>query len=170
MSETEEKIVVTAQNLAKDPFPGKLMFSGPHGHMPGCRAQLLRSEKGLDVALNEWSEKPENQRCVISEIKPIGEMSVLIIYSKHLTREEEDDLDMVSREIHMKIQENREKTARIQEEQEEKKRLLQEENARLAEVGRKYENRVKHIKTAIPVGKEQKAALKELEGGKLEAP
>lgn len=140
------------------------------GLYPGVKVAFVRAEGAANVAdaINAWASAEDNRRFLVVSVDVIGELSALIFYTKQLTPEEERDFDMVSKEIHGRLQEMRAQRAEADAKEDERKRVAEAEVKRLAAVGAKYESRIAHIKKNVAPGKEQKAALKAVEQGNLE--
>jgi hypothetical protein len=90
---------------------------------------------------------------------------VIVMYTNQLNEEEMADMNEVSREVEFKMAERRLERAKYKEEQSVKVSEAQTEVARLAEIGRKYEARVKHMKSLARGSKERKELTKKLNAG-----
>jgi hypothetical protein len=98
---------------------------------------------------------------VVIEARPVPYffgllVGLMVTDTKQLDPGEEQDFQEVTREIEFAMADRRLKRAKAKEEQEAVQKAATAEQARLALVGQKYENRTKHMKTMPPGDQERK--------------
>lgn len=151
-------------------YPGKVALADARGSYPGCLAVSLQAKRDANAtiaeAINEWAAANPAHLIVFMQVDGACR-EALILYTKQLSPEDQQELEEHAEIMSKVLQEKREERR----EQETKARLARQvgrnETLRLAAVGREYEKRLGIVK-AMPPGKGKKEAMKKL-GRKEEA-
>lgn len=134
------------------------------GDHPGCKCMTFWSV----YSYNRYFEKNASLLVIEEHFIPVlfGLITkVVVMITNQLTAEEMADYHEVGREVEFAMAERRKARAVERENQEAEGRRLVTENLRLAEVGRKCEARVKHMRSMDPSSPERKATEKLLNAG-----
>ena len=132
-------------------YPGQISLGDPVQAYPGVKAKWFWTIWGYNWFFREVDGQPGHGLLVV-RAEPMTYFfglltGILVHYTKQLTPEEEQDFLEVSREIEFAMADRR-KTRQAQREQEAAiKAATDAEMTRLAQVGKKYEDRVKHMKS-----------------------
>lgn len=149
-------------------YPGTISLGDPQQSYPGCKAKWFYTIWGYNWFFREVPGKAGHALLAV-RVEPMTYFfglltGVLVHYTKQLSPEEEQDFIEVSREIEFAMNDRRKARREAQEKENLVKALTDQEMKRLAEVGKKYEDRVSHAK-AKPTLKEQNDAMATLNSG-----
>lgn len=140
-------------------WPGKIAVANDHGHFPGCHAKDFDSAEEMNKFFGE-----DGKRYLVVQLLPTNG-GITALYTNRLDPEEQEELDMVSREMTNKMDELRAKRAEAKAKAQEAKDNAERELSRLAKIGAMYEDRQAALKK-LPDGKEKKKQLELLFDGK----
>lgn len=153
---------------AQSGYPGTISLANPAQAYPGAKAKWFWSVGAYNRFFQEKPGKPPHGMVVITaQPTPyfLGLLiGVMVQYTKQLSPEEEADMLRVTREIEFKMAEIRQEREAKAEEERRVKEATEAEMKRLAQVGAKYEERVKHAR-AQPTLAEQSAIMDLLNKG-----
>lgn len=145
---------------------GSTSYAQPQGkgEYPGATCRKFRSIK----AYNRFFEN-NPQLMVINEtyIPYFFNLftAVVVMMTNQLSPEELEDMQETSRELEFAMADRRKKKAEAREQLQKNAEAAKAELARLAEVGRRYEARVKHMRSLTPGSKERKDVEDKLNAG-----
>lgn len=150
-------------------YPGTISLVPQDLNYPGCKAKFFWSVGSYNRFFTEKPGSPGHAYVVVGAA-PISYflgllLGVMVHYTKQLTAEEEADFEMVSREIEFGMQEKRRERAQARKDAHQLDLQAQAEVARLAAIGKKYEDRVAHKKSLAPSDEEYKDVEKVLNAG-----
>lgn len=144
-------------------YPGHLAFANKGGeYFHGCRVARFKNAQ----ALNEFC-LPGNagHLSLVAEILPQDDGSLVVVFTKKLSREDMEDIEEFNRNMHHYFEQKKfERTAAKAQEEEAKQKQEEQDKADL-ELGRKYRARVAKIRS-LPAGSaERKDIERELNSG-----
>lgn len=150
-------------------YPGTLSTALRDGQYPGNQARFFWSVDSYNRWFTEEPGKP-GHGLLITDVQCVPYffgllIGVMVHFTKQLAPEEQEDFLEVSREIEFGMQERRRKRALAAEEANKVQAAAKAEVERLAAVGKKYEERVKHRATLSPGDDERKSLDKTLNAG-----
>lgn len=141
-------------------YPGTIQLVGtPAVDYPGVKAQWFWSIGSYNSFFQEGPGQAKPFIVVKAEPVPylFGLLTgVLVHYTKQLAPEEEQDFHEVTRRIEFEMADIRKKRAETKAEEVSVAEAAKSEQARLAMVGKKYEDRVAHMRAMAPSDKARK--------------
>lgn len=146
-------------------YPGHMAFANKGGeYFHGCRVAHFKDIADLNAFFCPGNA---GHLKLVAEIIPQNDGSVLCVYNNKLSAEDMEEVEEFNREMHAHFSKRKEEREAQKQEEREAKYREEQETKRLAEVGRRYESRVKSIRL-LPPGTERKEAEKRLNGGELD--
>ncbi len=166
MSELIAAAVACVTAVAVVNYPGHMAFANKGGeYFHGCRIGHFKDI----AALNEFfAPGSVGHLKLVAEILPQNDGTVLCVYTNKLSHEDMEDVEEFNRNMHSYFEEKREKRKNERLAAEQKREDEAKEAKRLAEVGRKYEARTKHVKTLEPGSLERKRQERDINSGFLD--
>lgn len=136
-------------------YPGQISLGIRDVNYPGCAVKWFWTVRGYQKFFAEDEDKPGHGFLVV-DARPSPYffgllLGVMVTYTKQLTHEEEADMQFVTREIDASLAKRRQERAERQDEERRVQEAATQEQARLALVGKKYEDRVKHMKAPMTI-------------------
>lgn len=149
-------------------YPGSISRIPVDAHYPGTKTVFFWTVGAYNRFFQEKPGEPAKPFVVVEAIPTPYFFGLLVgitcTYTKQLTPEEEDDLNFVQRVTEVELQKRRMERALAREEEREVQSRAQAEQARLAMVGKKYEDHHAWAK-ARPTLTDQTKALASLKSG-----
>lgn len=154
--------------LAQGHYPGTISRIPVDAHYPGTKTKFFWTVSAYNRFFQEKPGEPVKPYVVLEAIPTAYFFGLLVgitcTYTKQLTPVEEDDMNFVAREVEFALDKRKMERAAREDEERQVQAAAQAEQARLAFIGKKYEDRVKHMKSA-PTLKERNDAEATLNGG-----
>lgn len=132
-------------------YPGHISAQLRDGAWPGLKAIYFHTTKGYNKFFKEDPDKPGHGYIVV-DAQPKPWLFGLIVgwsilYTNQQSPEDMEDMQLVTREVQFKLQAIRQKRAEAKAEAKLVEERAKEEVTRLANIGKKYEDRVAHLRT-----------------------
>lgn len=146
-------------------YPGHMAHANRGGDFfHGCRVGRFRTVEDINKFFEPGAE---GHLMLVTDIIPQLDGSLLVVYTAALSQSDMENIEEFSRNQNAYFQERRQQREAERREAEEARLKEEAEQKRLAEVGRKYEERVGKIR-GMPPGFERKQEEKRLNSGELE--
>lgn len=150
-------------------YPGTLSTALRDGQYPGCKAKWFWTVSSYNRFFTEKEGQP-GHGLLITDVQHVSYLfgllvGVMVHYTTQLTPKEAAYFQQASRELEFKMQEMRLEEEAKEAEAQAVNVVAQAEIQRLAAVGKKYEDRVKHRATLSPSDAERKDLDKMLNAG-----
>lgn len=145
---------------------GSTSYAQPQGkgEYPGATCKVFRTISGY----NRYFEKNSHLLVINDHYIPyfFGLFTmVIVMMTNQLSPDELEDMQETSREIEFKMADRRKTKTEAREKQAALAVATRDEVNRLADVGRKYEARVKHMRSLDPTTQERKDLEKQINRG-----
>lgn len=153
-------------------WPGHISAQLHDGAWPGVKATYFMTTWGFNRFFREHDGKPGHGRLVVkAEAKPwlFGlVVGWVVLYTNQQSPEDMEDMEIVAREVEAKLSVIRRKRAAMRAELAAVEVAAKAEMARLANIGKKYEDRVSHLRSLPASDKVRKSMQTSLDSGDFE--